>query len=147
MHGRGHGKIAGPGRPSSPPIPDELQPSDYYSSFETETGSRAATPDLVIAYSSGSSSTSSSFGELEFPLISSSFGQLEDPSTSSCKLEDRPLIFPDLTTEELEPADPLGLSTMKEVDGGESAYYQSTAWKWDGSPMPRADQPPTWSSF
>lgn len=38
-------------------------------------------------------------------------------------------------------SDPLRLGIFKEVDGGESAYWNSTAgWKWDG-PMPSLDSP------
>ncbi|KAF8996578.1 hypothetical protein BDZ89DRAFT_1257565 [Hymenopellis radicata] len=79
-----------------------------------EGRSRAATPDLVSSSSTNSSPESGS--------------EVDTPHAHT---------FSDLKTE--EPADPLRLSTTKEVDGGESAYYQSTAWKWDGSPMPRAD--------
>ncbi len=123
------GEASGSGaRPSSPPIPsvDEFEFFDF-SSFETEavadedeTGSKAATPDLVSSSSTNPSPESGS----------------EADGTHHA------LTFSDLKTE--EPADPLRLSTMKEVDGGESAYYQSTEWKWDG-PMSTLDQP--WAIF
>jgi len=43
-----------------------------------------------------------------------------------------------------EEYDPLRLGTLKEIDGGESAYYQSTDWKWDGQ-MTTLEQP--WAIF
>ncbi|KAH7873353.1 hypothetical protein F5879DRAFT_950856 [Lentinula edodes] len=43
-----------------------------------------------------------------------------------------------------EEYDPLRLGTLKEIDGGESAYYQSTDWKWDGH-MATLEQP--WAIF
>lgn len=43
-----------------------------------------------------------------------------------------------------EEYDPLRLGTLKEIDGGESAYYQSTDWKWDGQ-MATLEQP--WAIF
>ncbi|KAF9007653.1 hypothetical protein BDQ17DRAFT_1351077 [Cyathus striatus] len=43
-----------------------------------------------------------------------------------------------------ESLDLLRLGTWKEIDGGESAYYQAPDWKWD-SPMPSLEQP--WSIF
>ncbi|KAG5651516.1 hypothetical protein H0H81_008353 [Sphagnurus paluster] len=41
-------------------------------------------------------------------------------------------------------SDLLRLGNWKEIDGGESAYYQSGDWKWD-SPMPTQEQP--WAIF
>jgi hypothetical protein len=43
-----------------------------------------------------------------------------------------------------EEYDPLRLGGLKEIDGGESAYYQSTDWKWDGQ-MATLEQP--WAIF
>lgn len=48
----------------------------------------------------------------------------------------------DIKTEEI--SDLLRLGTWKEIDGGESAFYQSGDWKWD-SPMPTLEQP--WAIF
>lgn len=122
----GEGSSTG-GRPPTPSIPgaDEFVEFFDFSLFETEAldddeGSKAPTPDLV-----SSSSTNPS-----------------PESGSEADLAHHALTFSDFKTE--EPSDPLRLGTFKEVDGGESAYYQSTEWKWDG-PMTTLDQP--WAIF
>ncbi len=122
----GEGSSTG-GRPPTPSIPgaDEFVEFFDFSSFETEAidddeGSKAPTPDLV-----SSSSTNPS-----------------PESGSEADLAHHALTFSDFKTE--EPSDPLRLGTFKEVDGGESAYYQSTEWKWDG-PMTTLEQP--WAIF
>ncbi|PBL03883.1 hypothetical protein ARMGADRAFT_1004572 [Armillaria gallica] len=122
----GEGSSTG-GRAPTPSIPgaDEFVEFFDFSLFETEAidddeGSKAPTPDLV-----SSSSTNPS-----------------PESGSEADLAHHALTFSDFKTE--EPSDPLRLGTFKEVDGGESAYYQSTEWKWDG-PMTTLEQP--WAIF
>ncbi|KAK0470025.1 uncharacterized protein EV420DRAFT_1257420 [Desarmillaria tabescens] len=121
----GEGSSTG-GHEPTPSIPsaDEFVEFFDFSLFETEAnddeGSKAPTPDLVSSSSTNPSPES---------------GSEADPAHHA-------LTFSDFKTD--EPSDPLRLGTFKEVDGGESAYYQSTEWKWDG-PMTTLDQP--WAIF
>jgi hypothetical protein len=118
------------GRRDSPslslPAVDEFIEYIDFSSFGTldddENGSKAPTPDLVSASSTNPSPESGS--EIE------AVGQ---GPTTDWKLED----ISDIS-------DPLRLGPWKEIDGGESAYYQHLDWKWDG-PMHTLDQP--WAVF
>lgn len=126
LGGLGEGSSSG-ARPPSPPLPsvDEFEFFDF-SSFETGGGTaeddaerdptNEPTPDLVSSSSTNPSPESGS----------------EADGTQHA------LTFSDMKGEEV--GDPLRLSTMKEVDGGESAYYQLAEWKWDG-PMSTLDQP------
>lgn len=103
---------------------DEFVEFFDFSLFETEAvdddeGSKAPTPDLVPSSANPS-----------------------PESGSEADAAHQALTFSDFKTE--EPSDPLRLGIFKEVDGGESAYFQSTEWKWD-SPMTTLEQP--WAIF
>lgn len=118
------------GRRDSPslslPAVDEFIEYIDFSSFGTldddENGSKAHTPDLVSASSTNPS-----------PESGSEIDAVGQGATTDWKLGD----IPDLS-------DPLRLGPWKEIDGGESAYYQHSDWKWD-SPMPTLEQP--WAVF
>lgn len=95
-----------------------------FSSFTTledeDNDSKAPTPDLVPSSETNLSPESGSEGDL--------LGNAGPPDKT--KIE--------------EPGDPLRLGSLKEIDGGESAYYQVDNWKWEGS-MHTLDQP--WAIF
>ena len=86
-----------------------------FSSFidDDESASKADTPDLVPSSSTNPSPESEA-----------------DPAHHHSPLHG------------FEDHDPLALGTFKEIDGGETAYYQATDWKWEGS-MPSVD----WAVF
>lgn len=86
--------------------------------LDEEDASKAHTPDLVLSSSTNPSPESNADGE---HAIQSTIGVT---SVSDIKKEE----YHDLR---------LGL--WKELDGGESAYYQPFEWKWD-SPMPVLEQ-------
>lgn len=100
--------------PTNLPIQDEFFEFIDFSSFATveddDDGSKAPTPDLSSSSTNPSPGSGSEADAAHHALLSS----------TEVKTEDRP--------------DPLRLGTWKEIDGGESAYYQSSDWKWD-SPM------------
>ncbi|KAK7032988.1 ARID domain-containing protein [Favolaschia claudopus] len=107
-----------------PPQMDEFVEFFDFSSFgtldEDDAGSKAVTPDLI-----SSSSTNPS------------------PESNNSEVDAAHQALPsDVKSEDF--ADHLRLGVFKEVDGGESAYYQSGQWKWDG-PMQSLDQP--WAIF
>jgi len=98
-----------------------------FSSFTTledeDNDSKAPTPDLVHSSETNPSPESGSEGDL--------LGITGSPDkTKIDELGDR--------------SDPLRLGSLREIDGGESAYYQGGDWKWEGS-MPTLDQP--WAIF
>ncbi|KAJ7773049.1 hypothetical protein B0H16DRAFT_1363068 [Mycena metata] len=103
---------------SAPPVVDEFEFFDF-SSFgeEDDTGSKAETPDLV-------SSTNPS------PESGSEVDAAHALTSTDVKSEDF--------------SNDLRLGVWKEVDGGESAYFQAGQWKWD-TPMQSLDQP--WAIF
>jgi hypothetical protein len=109
--------------PSKPPADEFVEFFDF-SSFGTlddyDAGSKAPTPDLVSSSSTNPSPESGS----------------EVDVTGQATI--------DLKTEDSDLSDPLRLGQWKEIDGGESAYYQSDHWKWD-SPMPTVEPP--WAIF
>jgi len=94
-----------------------------FSSFTTledeDNDSKAPTPDLVPSSETNPSPESGSEGEL--------LGSAGSPDKS--KID-----------ESGDRSDPLRLGALREIDGGESAYYQTSEWKWDG-PMATLDQP------
>lgn len=108
--------------PTNLPIQDEFFEFIDFSSFGTleddDDGSKAPTPDLSSSSTNPSPESGSEADAAHHALLSS----------TEFKTEDRP--------------DPLRLGTWKEIDGGESAYYQSSDWKWD-SPMPTQE----WAIF
>ncbi|KAH0833131.1 hypothetical protein J3R83DRAFT_12128 [Lanmaoa asiatica] len=98
-----------------------------FSSFTTledeENDSKAPTPDLVPSSEPNLSPESGSEGDL--------LGGTGSPDKTKIEeLGDR--------------SDPLRLGSLREIDGGESAYYQADNWKWEGS-MHTLDQP--WAIF
>jgi hypothetical protein len=108
--------------PANPPIDEFVEFFDF-SSFGTmdddDDGSKAPTPDLLSSSSTNPSPESGSEADAAHHALLAS---------TDIKTEDTP--------------DPLRLGTWKEIDGGESAYYQSSDWKWD-SPMPTQE----WAIF
>ncbi|KAJ7274552.1 hypothetical protein B0H12DRAFT_1228260 [Mycena haematopus] len=118
----GDGSISQDGGP--PPHVDEFVEFFDFSSFETldedDGGSKAVTPDLMSSSSTNPSPESNN----------SEVDAAHQVQTSDVKSEDF--------------TDHLRLGVWKEVDGGESAYFQSGQWKWD-SPMQSLDQP--WAIF
>ncbi|THV03176.1 hypothetical protein K435DRAFT_852065 [Dendrothele bispora CBS 962.96] len=106
------------GSVSAPSLLDDFGQYFDFKSYgeDDESESKVNTPDLIP------SSTN--------PSPESEADPSHHVSLSDVKLEDLP--------------NPLHLGTLKEIDGGESAYYQSNDWKWDG-PMPTTDQP--WATF
>jgi hypothetical protein len=81
----------------------------------------------------------SSFGEDHTPELVSS----PNPSPESGSDSDpHHLASGEVKVE--DSSDPLHLGGMKELDGGEAAYYTSPDWRWEGS-MPHLDQP--WAIF
>jgi hypothetical protein len=100
-----------------------------FSSFTTledeDSDSKAPTPDLVHSSETNPSPESGSEGD--------SLGSTGSPDKNKIdELGDR--------------SDPLRLGSLREIDGGESAYYQAGDWKWEG-PMHTLDQPWAISSF
>lgn len=98
-----------------------------FSSFTTledeDSDSKAPTPDLVPSSETNPSPESGSEGDLLGSTGSPDKTKIEEPGDRS---------------------DPLRLGSLREIDGGESAYYQADNWKWEG-PMHTLDQP--WAIF
>ncbi|TFY56472.1 hypothetical protein EVG20_g8912 [Dentipellis fragilis] len=88
-------------------------------------GSKAPTPDLVPA-----SSTNPSPGS----------GSEADPAGHGSGASGSSPHIADAKVDELGDSDPLRMGIWKEIDGGQSAYYSGTDWKWD-QPM----QPMEWA--
>ncbi|KAG5641821.1 hypothetical protein DXG03_004140 [Asterophora parasitica] len=129
----GHSSLGGLGESSIPssssstkPPADEFVEFFDFSSFGTldddnDDDSKAPTPELVSSSSTNPSPESGSEADTaHHALLSSTESKTEE--------------LPDL----------LRLGPWKEIDGGESAYYQSGDWKWDSS-MPTQEQP--WAIF
>ena len=122
----------GDGGQTSPPIPpaDEFVEFFDFSSFGTldddDVGSKAPTPDML---SSSSTNPSPESNASESDAAHHALLAATDPIS---KMEDNGVM------------DLLRLGTLKEIDGGESAYFQPPDWKWDGS-MPALEQP--WAGF
>jgi len=93
-------------------------------SYVTAEDEDSKTPDLISSSSTNPSPESNHEAEAGHHLLTSSTSALD------IKVEDS--------------SDLLRLGTWKEIDGGESAYYQTTEWKYD-SPMTSLDQP--WAIF
>lgn len=98
-----------------------------FSTFTTledeDNDSKAPTPDLVHSSETNPSPESGSEGDL--------LGNTGSPDKT--KIDDSG-----------DRSDPLRLGSLREIDGGESAYYQADNWKWE-SPMQTLDQP--WAIF
>jgi hypothetical protein len=114
------------GRPSSPssllPTADEFQFKDFLdftSCAADDDYSKPTTPDLVA-----SSSTNPSPESAADPADSAGHAPT-GVSSDAAKLAN-------LKIEDSYDSDPLRLGVWKEIDGGESAYYQSDKWNWDG---------------
>jgi hypothetical protein len=113
-----------------PSAADEFVEYFDFSSFGTldEEEGTPTTPDLI-----SSSSTNPS------PESGSEADAAHQHTTDLARIAD-----PDLDDFSDSASDPLRLGAFREIDGGESAYYQSENWKWDGS-MPVLEQP--WAIF
>jgi hypothetical protein len=124
----GMGDVAGP--PSSLlPAADEFQFKDFLdftSCAADEDYSKPATPDLVA-----SSSTNPSPESASDPADAA--GQAATTHTADATK------LANFKVEDSYDLD-LRLGVWKEIDGGESSYYQSDKWIWEG-PMPALDQP------
>ncbi|KAG9315089.1 hypothetical protein JVU11DRAFT_4201 [Chiua virens] len=128
MHGAGD---AGPPptalSPHMGPANDAFLEFIDFSSFTTlddeDNNSKAPTPDLVPSSETNLSPESGSEGDLSGNTGSPDKAKIEESGDRS---------------------DPLRLGSLREIDGGESAYYQVDNWKWEGS-MPTLDQP--WAIF
>ncbi|KAG1821927.1 uncharacterized protein BJ212DRAFT_1334597 [Suillus subaureus] len=96
---------------------------DYsrFTTLEDEEDSKAPTPDLVPSSSTNPSPQSNPDADQSQGASSPGKAKIEDPRESN-------------------QLDLLHMGAFKEIDGGESAYYQSSDWKWDG-PMTTLDQP------
>ena len=111
--------------PTKAPVDEFVEYFDF-SSFgaadDDDDGSKAPTPELISSSCTKPSPESGSEADAAAhqALVSSMEMKTEE--------------IPDL----------LRLGTWKEIDGGESAYYQPGDWKWD-SPMPT--QEPPWAIF
>ncbi|KAJ8072655.1 hypothetical protein PM082_016214 [Marasmius tenuissimus] len=119
------GDLNGSGAGSSSPVKEEYELSELfdfssYAAHEDDAGSKANTPDLVSSSSTNPSPES---------------GSETDPAHHASVLSESKLE---------EFSDPLRLGGLKEIDGGESAFFQSNEWKWD-APMTTLDQP--WAIF
>jgi hypothetical protein len=114
--------------PANPPVDEFVEFFDFSSLDEDDTGSKAPTPDLLSSSSTNPSpeSNASESDAAHHALLSAT-----DPI--SIKMEDNGVM------------DLLRLGTLKEIDGGESAYFQPSEWKWDGS-MPALEQQWAFSS-
>lgn len=128
MHGAGD---AGPPptalSPHMGPANDAFLEFIDFSTFTTledeDNDSKAPTPDLVPSSETNPSPESGSEGDL--------LGSTGSPDKT--KIE-----------ESGDRSDPLRLGSLREIDGGESAYYQADNWKWEGQ-MQTLDQP--WAIF
>ena len=89
-----------------------------YSGLDDDSGSKAATPDLVTVSSTKTSPGSGS----ETDTNHAPPGGVDTAKVADPKMEDLS-----------DSADFLRQGPWKEIDGGESAYYQNPDWKWDGS--------------
>ncbi|TFY80489.1 hypothetical protein EWM64_g3525 [Hericium alpestre] len=110
---------------TSMPVTDPLIEFFDFSSYPMDddaAGSKAPTPDLVAASSTNPSPGSGS----ETDAAAHPSGATgSSPRIADARSDD----FGDVD---------LRLGPWKEIDGGESAYYQGTDWKWD-QPMPQMD--------
>jgi hypothetical protein len=118
------GLQAGSQREPSPPPFSEFFDFSSFSTLDDDDweSTKAPTPDLLSSTSTNPSPESGSEAEPS--------GQL---SSEGLK-----------TDEIMEASDPLQMGVWKEIDGGESAYYQQPDWRWDG-PMPTLEEP--WAIF
>ncbi|KAJ4479972.1 hypothetical protein J3R30DRAFT_2560687 [Lentinula aciculospora] len=115
------GSLDPPASNSQVPSSNDLTEFFDFSLFtnEDEDESKVGTPDLVSSSSTNPSPESQADA---------------DPAHHATAMLDV----------KQEEYDPLRLGTLKEIDGGESSYYQSTDWKWDGH-MATLEQP--WAIF
>lgn len=123
-----------PAAPTHPPAADEFVEFFDFSSFGTldEEDGTPSTPDLISSSSTNPSPESGS--EADAAHQHTTLGVADIAKIADPKLDD----FSEASS------DPLRLGAFREIDGGESAYYQSENWKWDG-PMPVLEQP--WAIF
>lgn len=110
------------------PAADEFQDFLDFTSCAAadEDGSKPATPDLISSSSTNPSPESAS--DPADAAAHAAASTSDNARLANFKIEDS------------YDAGPLGLGAWKEIDGGESSYYQSDKWNWEG-PMPVLDQP------
>ncbi|EIW84127.1 hypothetical protein CONPUDRAFT_151169 [Coniophora puteana RWD-64-598 SS2] len=100
-----------------------LDLSSFATGEEEDSASKPPTPELVSSSSTNPSPESSD----------------ADPATAATSMLDKTKV------EEFDASiDLFNLGPLKDIDGGESAYYQADNWKWDGS-MTTIEQP--WAIF
>ena len=119
--------IGEPTSPSHVPASEEylqfLDLSSFATGDEEDNASKPPTPDLVSSSSTNPSPESSD----------------ADPAAAAISMLDK------ANAEDIDGSiDILNLGPLRDIDGGESAYYQSDSWRWDG-PMTTMDQP--WAMF
>ncbi|KAF9223549.1 hypothetical protein BS17DRAFT_782080 [Gyrodon lividus] len=126
----GSGDVGPPPTALSPhmgPANDAFLEFVDFSSFTTledeDSDSKAPTPDLVSSSETNPSPESGSEGDSSGSTSSPDKTKIDEPGDCS---------------------DLLRLRSLREIDGGESAYYQADNWKW-ASPMTTLDQP--WAMF
>lgn len=116
-------------QPSNPlPAADEFQDFLDFTSCAAEDPldpSKPATPDLI-----SSSSTNPSPESATDAADAAGLSAASDNARLANLKSDSDLYDPD----------PLRLGVWREIDGGESAYYQSDKWNWEG-PMQALEQP------
>lgn len=96
---------------------------DYsrFTTLEDEEDSKAPTPELVTSSSTNPSPQSNPDADQSQVALSPGKTKIEEPRESN-------------------HLDLLHMGSFKEIDGGESAYYQPSDWKWEGT-MPTLEQP------
>ncbi|KAH7884601.1 hypothetical protein F5I97DRAFT_1475989 [Phlebopus sp. FC_14] len=113
--------------PHQGPLNDALLEFFDFSSYtnleDEDSDSKAPTPELVPSSDTNLSPASGSEGEVPGGASSPDKTKVEDP---------------------VDHLDLLRLGSLREIDGGESAYYQTENWKWEGA-MTTLDQP--WAIF
>jgi hypothetical protein len=118
----GSGYEPSPIHPSIPPS-DEFGQFVDFSSCGNQDEEDVPTPELVPSSSTNPSPSSVSDAD------ATNNGSVSDTVKIADSRKEQDLL-----------STSLGLGPFGEIDGGESAYYQSHPWKWDG-PMPVLDQP------
>jgi hypothetical protein len=119
--------------PTHPPPVDEFIEFFDFSSYGNpeDENPTATTPDLVSSSSTNPSPESNSSDADALHHHNSS--GVDNTIIADSKLEDP-----------FDSSDALRMGPFREIDGGESAYYQTTGWKWNSS-MSTLEQP--WAIF
>lgn len=160
-------RMAGPDQPLPSEISDTLDQllNGYGTSTDVDNGFGSLGEGSTLRSSSPVANTSSADAGLDSFFDFSSFGMMDDDAESEAPMPDlvtsanpspgsdseanighHPSIsdiakIADPKDNGLDGFDPLRLRAWREIDGGETSYYQAVDnFKWDGS-MPTADQP------